>query len=186
MLEDDNTTTTLELIKRINQKIDSPGKNKEKGMAGAHADTDVQKSTLKQYGDSTKTQKTIQSKIHFSTVTKETTMKSKVQKLQKEISRPKSKRIPQGFSLRKEIPKSRQKPICQGHQQIIEYKDECICISTGKCMNCNKPLINVHCCTKHLGNMTSSHLRSFMEKKWREPFVAKVVTELYKLFKVKH
>ena len=104
-------STTVELIKRINQKIDSPGKNKEKGMAGAHADTDVQKSTLKQYGDSTKTQKTIQSKIQFSTVTKETTMKSKVQKLQKEISRPKSKRIPQGFSLRKEIPKSGQKPI---------------------------------------------------------------------------
>ena len=45
-------------------------------------------------------------------------MKSKLQQLQKEISPPKSgkcKKIPLGFSMRKEIPKSGQKPIC------IEY-----------------------------------------------------------------
>ena len=41
MLEDDNTTKTVELIKRIDQKKDSPGINKEKGMAYAHTDTDV-------------------------------------------------------------------------------------------------------------------------------------------------
>ena len=76
MLEDDNTTTTVELIKRIDQKIDSPGINKEKGMAEAHTDTDVQNPTLKQHGDNTKTQKTRQSKIQFSTVMKETTMNS--------------------------------------------------------------------------------------------------------------
>ena len=51
-------------------------------------------------------------------------MKSKLQQLQKEISPPKSRKsrkIPLGFSMRKEIPKSGQKPIW------IEYKDECIC-----------------------------------------------------------
>ena len=120
MLEDDNITTTLELIERINQKIDSPGKNKEKGMAEAHPETDVQNPTLKQHGDNTRTQKPRQSKIQFSTFTKETTMKSILQQLQNEISPPKSgksKRISQGFYMRKEIPKS---------QQIIEYKDECI------------------------------------------------------------
>ena len=74
-------------------------------MAEAHADTYVQKPTLKHNGDNTKIHKTRQSKIQFSTVTKETTMKSK---LQKGISPPKSgksKRIPQGFSMRTEIPK---------------------------------------------------------------------------------
>ena len=50
-------------------KIDSPGKNKEKGMAEAHTDADVQNPTLKQHGDNTKTQKTRQFKIQFSTVT---------------------------------------------------------------------------------------------------------------------
>ena len=41
LLEDDNTTTTVELVKGINQKIDSPGKNKEKGITEDNADTDV-------------------------------------------------------------------------------------------------------------------------------------------------
>ena len=189
MLVDDNTATTVELITRINQLIDSPGINKEKGMAEAHADTDVQNSTLKQHGDNTNTQKTRQSKIQFNTVTKETTMKSKLQQLQKEISPPKSgksKTIPQGFSMRKEIPKSGQKPICQGCQQIFEYKDECFCHKDRKMHELQYTIDQYHCFTKCLGNMSSSHLRSFIEKTWREPFVAKVVTELYKLFKVKH
>ena len=73
-------------------------------MAEAHAGTDIQNSTLKPHKDNTKTQKTRQSNIQFSTVIKETTMKSELQQLQKEISPPKSwksKRIPQGFSMRK-------------------------------------------------------------------------------------
>ena len=37
-------------------KIDSPGKNKEKGMAEDNADTNVQNPTLKQHGDNTKTE----------------------------------------------------------------------------------------------------------------------------------
>ena len=100
-------------------------------MAEANADTYVEKPTLKkQHGDNTKNQKPRQSKIQFGTVTKEITMKSKLQKLQKEIIPPKSgtsKIISQGFSMRKEIPKCRQKPIYHGGQQNIEYKDECIC-----------------------------------------------------------
>ena len=116
-------------------------------------------------------------------------MKSKLQQLQKVISPPKSgksKRIPEGFSMRKEIPKSGQKPICQGCQQIIEYKDECICNKYRKMHELQSAIDQYHCCTKCLGNMSSSHLRSLMEKRWREPFVVKVVTELYKLFKEKH
>ena len=77
-------------------------------MAEAHTDADVQNPTLKQHGDNTKTQKTRQFKIQFSTATNETTMKRKLQKLLKDVSPPKSgfsKRIPQGFSMRKEIPK---------------------------------------------------------------------------------
>ena len=113
-------------------------------------------------------------------------MKSKLQKLQRETSPPKSgksKRIHQGFSMRKEIPKSGQRPTCQGCQQIIEYKDECIHNKYRKMHELQYTIDQYHCGIQCLGKMTSSHLRSFMEKKWREPFVAIVITELYKLFK---
>ena len=94
-------------------------------MVEAHADTDLQSPTLKQHGDNTKTQKTRQSKIQFSTVTKETTMTSKLQKLQEETSPPKSgksKRIPQGFTMRKEIPKVDKSHFVKDVNQLLNIK----------------------------------------------------------------
>ena len=64
----------------------------------------------------------------------------------------------------------------------------CSCLPLVQAAYVTEKIVSIdqyHCHTNCLGNMTSSHMRSFMEKKWREPFVAKVVTELHKVFKEK-
>ena len=73
-------------------------------------------------------------------------MKRKLQKLQKDISPPKSgksKRIPQGFSMRKEIPKSDRSQFVKDVNKLLNIKMSTFAISTGKCMNCNTSLINI-------------------------------------------
>ena len=72
-------------------------------MAEANADPDDETPTLKQHGDCTKPRKQDNPRYSLALSQKETTMRSKLQKLSVHQNLGNLK-IPQGFSMGKEIP----------------------------------------------------------------------------------
>ena len=96
--------------------------------------------------------------------------------------KPKSaskQRIPHGFSLRENIQSRGPRPTCQGCGKRIEYGQNTIRHNWKEKKNFNYNTISqYHCEATCLQKLSREHTRSFMEKRWVEAEVVKVVREL--------
>ena len=100
------------------------------------------------------------------------------------VSRKKPKsaskqRIPHDFSLQENIQSRGPRPTCQGCGKRIEYGQNTIRHNWKEKKNFNYNTISqYHCEATCLQKLSREHMRSFMEKRWVEAEVVKVVREL--------
>ena len=102
-------------------------------------------------------------------------------------NQPKSaskQRIPKGFSLRQKVPSRGRRAKCAGCDKLIAYVDCCIRHRYRKVEQFEYDDVkNYHCRAKCLVKMKPEHLVMFVDKKWIEPDVVRVVKEIQHLCK---
>ena len=93
-------------------------------------------------------------------------------------------RIPKGFSLRQKVPSCGRRARCAGCLKFIEYKDSCIRHRYRKTEKFTfDDIDNFHCRATCLLKLAKDRLGSFLEKKWVEQDVVRVVKEIQHLHK---
>ena len=102
-------------------------------------------------------------------------------------NQPKSaskQRIPKGFSLRQKVPSRGRRAKCAGCNNLIEYEDCCIRHRYRKVEQFEYDDVNnYHCRATCLMKMKPEHLVMFVDKKWVEPDVVRVVKEIQHFYK---